>query len=153
MDLLPFILKCTHRDLIPNDTSPGSIQLHYTKQIKDGYKGFSHITYASTGEGTCTIWKKQNAPKGSTRKTNRTLLALLEAWIGDGYFDVQRNGLEIFNRLNAETEIAFRASELEKCLKVLYSSEVMLLDKERVDGILKYWRRDVSTELEESAAE
>lgn len=148
LDLLPFILKCTHRDLIPNGTSPGNIQLHHTKRIDDDYKGFSHITYAPTGEGTCIIWKKKKAPKGSTRKTNETLFGLLTSWIADGYFDLQRDGLEIYDGINTDTGITFRISELEKCLKVLCGSEVMLLKKEPVDGILKYWRRGVIPEPE-----
>ncbi|MDR6735730.1 hypothetical protein J2X77_002601 [Sphingobacterium sp. 2149] len=97
-----------------NGTKDANIQLHHTKAIdEDGYKGFSHIIYSEKGEGTRIIWKKKNAPKGSTRKTNRPLLELLKTWIEQSYFDRQVNALEIFKRLKAESSIKFRVSDIE----------------------------------------
>lgn len=60
------------------------------------YKGFSHITYSDQGEGTRILWRKQKAPKGSTRRTNRELLALLKHWIDEGYFEQKRAAREIY---------------------------------------------------------
>jgi len=139
LDLLPFILRCTFREIIPNGTPKGNIQLYHTQRIDDDYKGFSHITYASTGEGTRIIWKKKKAPKGSTRKTNDKLLNLLKQWAGSGYFAKKRTGLEIYKEIGTESEITFRVSELEKCLKTLCGSKYALLQKKSIDGILRYW--------------
>src|SRR5690606_41288543 len=99
IDLLPFILKGTFADIIPNGTEKGSIQLYHTKRFDDEYKGFSHIIYDARGKGTRIIWRKKKAPKGSTRKTNEKLLDLLKRWTSDGYFDKKRTGLDIYKAL------------------------------------------------------
>ncbi|TJZ53592.1 hypothetical protein FAZ15_16275 [Sphingobacterium olei] len=142
IDLLPYILKCPFSKIIPNGTAPGNIQLYHTGGIPDeGYKGFSLIVYSPSGEGTRIIWKKKNAPKGSTRKTNRYLLDLLKLWIIEGYFDQKRDALEIYKKLNAERDAVFQISELEKCIKILCSIRHELLEKESIDGVLKYWKK------------
>jgi len=142
LDLLPFILRCTFREIIPNGTPKGNIQLYHTKLIDDEYKGFSHITYAAaTDEGTRIIWKKKKAPKGSFRKTNEELLGLLTQWTRSGYFDEKRTSLEIYKKIITDGEITFRISELEKCLKILCSNRTSLLQKKSIDGILMYWKR------------
>jgi hypothetical protein len=141
LDLLPFILNCSFGDIIPDGTEKGNIQLYHAKQIDDDYKGFSHITYAPTGEGTRIIWKKKKAPKGSTRKTNESLLDLLKLLVKNGYFDEKRNGLEIYKKIKADSEIPFRVSELEKCLKIIGGSKYNIICKKPVDGILRYWKK------------
>ena len=139
LDLLPFFLQCPFSKIIVNATKPGNVQLYHTKAIdEDGYKGFSHIIYSEKGEGTRIIWKKKNAPKGSTRKTNKSLLELLKFWIEQGYFDQQVTGLEIFKRLKSESAIGFRVSDIEKCLKILCGSRQALLQKNSIDGVLRY---------------
>ena len=35
----------------------------------------------------------------------------------------------------------FRIDELEKCLKVLCGSRLQALEKESIDGLLRYWKR------------
>lgn len=141
LDLLPFLLDCSFSKIIVNGTEAGNIQLYHTKAIdEDGYKGFSHIKYSKKGGGTRIIWKKKNAPKGSTRKTNKPLLELLKFWIEQGYFDQQVSGLEIFKRLKAESTITFRVSDIEKCMKILCGSRQALLQKDSIDGVLRYWR-------------
>lgn len=142
LDLLPFLLQCPFSKIIVNGTKDGNIQLHHTKTInEDGYKGFSHIIYSEKGEGTRIIWKKKNAPKGTTRKTNKPLLEVLEVWIKEGYFDKQISAIEIFKRLKAESTIKFRVSDIEKCIKILCGSRQDLLKKDSIDGVLKYWRK------------
>lgn len=142
IDLLPFLLDCPFSKIIVNGTKAGNIQLFHTKAIdEDGYKGFSHITYSEKGEGTRIIWKKKNAPKGSTRKTNKPLLELLKFWIEQGYFDKKVSGLEIFKRLKSESAIGFRVSDIEKCMKILCGSRQALLQKDSIDGVLRYWRK------------
>ncbi|MBE8719341.1 hypothetical protein [Sphingobacterium pedocola] len=141
IDLLPYILGCPFSKIIPNGTQPGNIQLYHTGGIPDhGYKGFSHIVYFPSGEGIRIIWKKKNAPKGSTRKTNKGLLDLLKRWIEKKFFNKKRDGLEIYKKIKTESNISFTVSELEKCLKILCSSRHKLLEKDSIDGILKYWR-------------
>lgn len=145
IDLLPHLLQCPFSRIIPNGTAPGNIHLHHTKRIdEDGYKGFSHIVYSATGTGTRVIWKKKNAPVGSTRKTNKKLLDLLITWIDEGYFDQKRTALELYNRLNAENEINFRPSELEKCIKILASKSQQRLEKRSIDGVLTYWKKGIA---------
>lgn len=145
IDLLPYILNCTFTEIIPNDTEPGNIQLYQTKAIDNAtYKGFSHIIYSDQGEGTRIIWRKQKAPKGSTRKTNLELLALLKIWIDEGYFEQKRAALEIYKILNTAFTIVFQISELEKCMKILCGTRRALLQKESTDGVLRYWERSIS---------
>ncbi|MCY4779366.1 hypothetical protein ORI89_06875 [Sphingobacterium sp. UT-1RO-CII-1] len=140
IDLLPYLLDCPFSRILINSTPPGDIHLHYTKKIKEeGYKGFSHIIYDMNGDGTRIIWKKKQAPKGTTRKTNEPLLALLKQWIADGYFDQKQNALEIYKKLKAEN-VELHISELEKCLKILCRANQQLLEKDAVDGVLKYWK-------------
>lgn len=142
IDLLPYLLNCPFSTIIVNGTPSGNIHLHHTKKInEDDYKGFSHIIYSENGRGTRIIWKKKQAPQGSTRKTNEPLLALLKQWVIDGYFDQKRNALEIYKRLNAEVSIKYRISELEKCFKILCGTRHQHLQKESIDGILMYWKR------------
>jgi len=142
LDLLPFLLQCPFSKILVNGTKAGNIHLYHTKAIdEDGYKGFSHIIYSEKGEGTRIIWKKKNAPKGSTRKTNKPLLELLKVWIEQGYFDRQVSALEIFNNLKAESSIKFRVSDIEKCLKILCSSLQGVLQKKSIDGVLRYLRK------------
>ncbi|WP_164111813.1 MULTISPECIES: hypothetical protein [Sphingobacterium] len=139
IDLLPYLLDCPFSRIIVNGTPSGNIHLHHTKEInEDGYKGFSHIIYNENGEGTRVIWKKKQAPKGTTRKTNQSLLAMLKQWVADGYFNRNQNALEIYKKLKAEN-VAFPISELEKCLKVLCGTGQQLLEKESIDGLLMYW--------------
>jgi len=141
IDLLPYILNCTFSAIIPNGTEPGNIQLYHTKAVDDAdYKGFSHIVYSDQGDCTRIIWKKPKAPKGSTRRTNQQLFALLKTWIDEGYFGQERNALEIYKRLYTEFTIVFQVSELEKCMKILCGSRHALLQKKSVDGVLRYWR-------------
>lgn len=104
---------------------------------------FSHIIYSEKGEGTRTIWKRKNARKGSTRKTDRPLLELLKTWIEQSYFDRQVNALEIFKRLKAESSIKFRVSDIEKCMKILCGSRQALLQKDSIDGVLRYWKEEL----------
>ena len=138
IDLLPYLLDCPFSRIIINGTPSGNIHLHHTKKInEDGYKGFSHIIYSEDGDGTRVIWKKKQAPKGTTRKTNESLLAMLKQWVADGYFDQNQNALEIYKKLNAEN-VEFRISELEKCLKILCGTGQQLLQKESIDGLLMY---------------
>ncbi|MEC3879760.1 hypothetical protein [Parapedobacter sp. 10938] len=141
LDLLPYILRCSFGDIIPNSTEKGSIQLYHTKRIDDEYKGFSHIIYDAAGKGTRIIWQKKKAPKGSTRKTNEKLLDVLKRWIDDGYFDKKRTALEIYKKLLAARDIRFRISELEKCLKILGGSRHAIIAKKPLDGVLMYWKR------------
>ena len=149
LDLLPYLLSCTFRQLIPNDTKPGDIHLYHTKRIDDdpkhvdnAYKGFSHIIYDATGKGTRIIWRKKKAAKGSFRKTNDTLLKLLTDWINDGYFDTQQTALEIYKKARGNSRAgAFRVDELEKCLKALCGSRFQVLEKKPVEGLLRYWKR------------
>lgn len=142
IDLLPYILNCTFSKIIPNGTEPGNIQLYHTKAIDDTtHKGFSHIIYSDQGEGTRIIWKKLKAPKGSTRKTKQELLAYLQTWINNGYFDQKQDALEIYKRLHTEFALIFKISELEKCIKTLCSTRHALLQKKSIDGILRYWNR------------
>jgi len=141
INLLPFLLQCPFSKIIVNGTKAGNVHLYHTKAIdEDDYKGFSHITYSEKGEGTRIIWKKKNAPKGSTRKTNKPLLELIKFWIEQGYFDQQVSGLEIFKRLKSELAIGFRVSDIEKCMKILCGSRQALLQKDSIDGVLRYWR-------------
>ncbi|NPE48516.1 hypothetical protein [Sphingobacterium prati] len=144
LDLLPFLLRCPFSKILVNGTKAGNVQLYHTKAIdEDGYKGFSHIIYPEKGEGTRIIWKKNNAPKGSTRKTNKPLLELLKTWIEQSYFDRQVNALEIFKRLKAESSIKFRVSDIEKCMKILCGSRQALLQKDSIDGVLRYWKEEL----------
>jgi len=141
LDLLPYILNCSFADIIPNGTEKGNIQLYHTKRIDDEYKGFSHIIYDATGEGTRVIWRKKKAPKGSTRKTNEKLLDLLKRWTSDGYFDKKRTGLDIYKALISTKETNFRINELEKCLKVLAGTQHAIICKKPLRGVLMYWKR------------
>lgn len=144
LDLLPFLLQCPFSKIIVNGTKAGNVQLYHTKAInEDDYKGFSHIIYSEKGEGTRIIWKKKNAPKGSTRKTNKPLLELLKVWIEQGYFDRQVSALEIFNNLKAESSIKFRVSDIEKCMKILCGSRQALLQKDSTAGVLRYWKEEL----------
>lgn len=141
LDLLPFLLDCPFSKIILNGTKAGNVHLYHTKAIdKDDYKGFSHIIYPEKGEGTRIIWKKKKAPKGSTRKTNKQLLELLKTWIEQDYFDRKISALEIFKRFKAELSIKFRVSDIEKCIKILCGSRQALLQKESIDGVLRYWK-------------
>lgn len=143
LDLLPFLLQCPFSKIILNGTKAGNVHLYHTKAIdEDGYKGFSHIKYSKKGEGTRIIWKKKNAVKGSTRKTNKPLLELLKFWIEKGYFDQQVSALEIFKRLKVESTITFRVSDIEKCIKILCGSRQALLHKDSIDGVLRYWKSE-----------
>lgn len=144
LDLLPFLLQCPFSKIIVNGTKAGNVQLYHTKAInEDDYKGFSHIIYSEKGAGTRIIWKKKNAPKGSTRKTNKPLLELLKVWIEQGYFDRQVSALEIFNNLKAESSIKFRVSDIEKCMKILCGSRQALLQKDSTAGVLRYWKEEL----------
>lgn len=140
IDLLPYILNCIFTEIIPNDTESGNIQLYHTKAMDDEiYKGFSHIIYSDQGEGTRIIWRKKKAAKGSTRKTNQELLVLLKRWIEEGYFEQKRGALEIYKRFNTEFAVVFQVNELEKCMKILCGARHALLQKESIDGVLRYW--------------
>ncbi|TJZ53594.1 hypothetical protein FAZ15_16295 [Sphingobacterium olei] len=135
IDLLPYILGCPFSKIIPNSTEPGNIQLYHTGGIPDeGYKGFSHIVYSPSGEGTRIIWKKKNAPKGSTRKTNKALLDLLKRWIIEGYFDQKRDALEIYKKLNAERDAMFQISELENASRYCAASAMKCLKRNPLTG-------------------
>lgn len=139
LDLLPYLLDCPFSRILINDTPPGNIHLHHCKKIdKDDYKGFSHIIYNEDGEGTRIIWKKKQAPKGSTRKTNQALLTVLKQWVSEGYFDQNQDALEIYKKLSTESAIEYSISELEKCLKTLCSTRHQILRKESIDGVLMY---------------
>ncbi|WP_146191109.1 DUF2797 domain-containing protein [Sphingobacterium athyrii] len=154
LDLLPFILECPFSKIFVNDTQSGNIQLYHTKNIdEDGYKGFSHIVYSPNGDGTRIIWKKKNAPKGSTRKTNKAILALLKNWIDQGYFEQKRDALEIFKKIKAQGMFKFRISDIEKCMKILCGSRQALLQKDSVDGVLRYWRNEILEKMPEISAE
>ncbi|TYR36326.1 hypothetical protein FXV77_10485 [Sphingobacterium phlebotomi] len=145
IDLLPYILNCTFTEIIPNDTERSNIQLYHTKAIDDAsYKGFSHIIYSYQGEGTRVLWRKQKAPKGSTRSTNLELLALLKRWIDEGYFEQKRAALEIYKKLDSESSLVFQISEIEKCMKILCGTRHALLQKKSIDGVLRYWKEDNS---------
>lgn len=141
LDLLPYLLSCTFKQLIPNGTEKGNIQLYHTKRIDDDHKGFSHIIYDATGNGTRIISQKKKAPKGSTRKTNEQLLELLRGWVCNGYFDRKRTALEIYKKVSADSEVDFQISELEKCLKKLCGSKLDILQKKSFDGLLRYWKK------------
>ena len=142
IDLLPFILNCSFSQIILNGTEKGNIQLYHTKRVNDDHKGFSHIIYDATGNGTRMIWRKKKAPKGSTRKTNEKLLELLRGWVGNGYFDKKRTALEICKKVSTDGEVDFRISELEKCLKILCGVRFDCMNKKSFDGVLMYWRKN-----------
>jgi hypothetical protein len=143
IDLLPFLLECPFSKILVNGTIAGDIQLYHTTAINEnGYKGFSHIIYSEKGEGTRIIWKKKNAPKGSTRKTHKPLLELLKTWIEQGYFDQKISSIEIFTKVKAESSIKIRVSDIEKCIKILCGSRETLLQKDSIDGVLRYWRKN-----------
>ena len=89
-------------------------------------------------KSTRIIWKKKQARKGSTRKTNAALLASLKQWVADGYFNQNQNALEIYKKLKATENVEFRINELEKCLKILCGTGQQPLQKESIDGVLMY---------------
>lgn len=139
LDLLPYLLDCPFSKILINDTPSGNISLHHCKKIDiDEYKGFSHIIYNENGQGTRIIWKKKQAPKGTTRKTNEALLTELKKWVSEGYFDQKQYALEIYKKLNTETTVQYRISDLEKCLKILSGTRQQVLQKESKDGVLMY---------------
>lgn len=141
IDLLPNLLGCPFSYLFINETPADNIHLHYTKDIDDDeYKGFSHIIYSPEGKGTRIIWKKPKAEKGSFRKNNNALLALLTQWVEEGFFDQKKTALECYKELRRLPDLEFTISDLEKCIKVLYSKPMLLLQKKSIDGILRYWR-------------
>lgn len=150
LDLLPFLLHCPFSKILVNGTEPGNIMLYHTQEIdEDGYQGFSHIVYSETGQGTRIIWKKKNAPKGSTRKTNKPVLEILKGWIEQSYFDQKRDALDIFKKLKTQSSIKFRVSDIEKCMKILCGSRLSLLQKDSIGGVLRYWKMENSEDAED----
>jgi len=72
-------------------------------------------------------------------------LELLRGWVANGYFDKKRTALEICKKLSIDSEVDFRISELEKCLKKLCGSKLDILQKKSSDGFLRYWKKCLSS--------
>lgn len=144
LDLLPHLLQCHFSRILSNDTTASNIQLHHAAQFNDKeFKGYTHIIYDANGNGTRVIWKKKIAPKGSSRKTNMPLMKFLKTWIAQGYFNEERDALQIYNKLKAECDIPHSISDIEKCIKVLCGTKAPILKKEIKKGILKYSVLDI----------
>lgn len=139
LDLLPYLLNCHFSDLFLNNSPKGSIQLFHSQEIDTDEKiGFSHIIYDNNGKGTRVIWTKKKNQKGSFRKTNKDLLALLEQWIDGRVFDLPTPSIDIWKKLKSEAQFTFSISDLEKCIKTLGTKPKNILTKETIDGIIYY---------------
>lgn len=138
LDILPFLLNCSYTDLIPNNTSPGEIQLFDAIRIeREMETTFAH----SIDDAAIRIrltWTKEKPKFGFFRPNNEILITELRNRIANGYFNNGRNGLEIYIALNDSCNFTFTVSDLEKSLKVLSGKRQQLISRKIKNGLIEY---------------
>lgn len=122
-DLLPAILDCKIRQIIPNDVQPDEqVTITGTKTIRNT-KAYKTITYQFTVEysGKSSdefVWKKKET-KGERSKENEAVTNYLLKLIKEGYFDQPRFGLTIYLLLQENLGVPFTVKDIQTSLAVL----------------------------------
>lgn len=123
LDLLPAILDCKIRQIIPNDVQPDEqVTITGTKTIRNT-KAYKTITYTFTVEykNELTedfIWKKKEI-KGERSKENETVTKYLLKLVEEGYFDQPKFALTIYLLLQESLSTPFTVKDIQTSLAIL----------------------------------
>ncbi|MEJ2880169.1 hypothetical protein [Pedobacter sp. GR22-6] len=124
MDILPSILQISIQNLVPNDLKPGEeVILHASKKISATKIVYKHRVHFADGTKSAEIiWSKKSI-KGERKQVNEALHAIVLALCQEGYFDGDRNALELFLKLKNKKELSFTPADLQKSLAVLMNKK------------------------------
>jgi len=122
-DLLPAILDCTIRQIIPNDIQPDEQVTIIGKKMVRDTKQYKTITYTFTVEykNELTedfIWKKKEI-KGERSKENKLVTSTLLDLLNDGYFKAPKYALTIYLLLLDKLDKSFTVKDIQTSLAIL----------------------------------
>lgn len=122
-DLLPAILDCKIRQIIPNDVQPDEqVTITGAKTIRNT-KAYKTITYQFTVEYSGKpseefVWKKKET-KGERSKENEVVTSTLVDLLDSGYFKAPRYALTIYLLLLDKLDKSFTVKDIQTSLAIL----------------------------------
>jgi hypothetical protein len=116
LDVLPTILGCTIRELIPNSIhAEGYIKIKASRKVSAKQIVYRFTLPDNPEAGPQTIKRKINKGRKTLHpEVHRLTLRLLE----DKFFDEPRNAIELYLLYKRKLQIPFRAADLQKSLSV-----------------------------------
>jgi hypothetical protein len=117
LDILPTILDCGIRDIVPNDAKPKeNIKLRAIRRIRPRKIIYEYAVVAPDGTGTkqAPIIKSLNT--GDRKKLHPELHALTLQLLAEGHFDEPKNALELYLYYKEKLTAYFRPTDLQKSL-------------------------------------
>ena len=146
LDILPTILECKIRDIIPNDVIAndtimirGRKKARSRKIIYEYIEIFQNQTNDGAKESDPQIIEKKTK-KGERKEINPKVHELMLKLMEQGYFDKPKNALELYLHCKEKITSLFKPSDLQKSLAVLLRDDGKppLLIKKIVDARYVY---------------
>ncbi len=149
IDMLPGILQCTFRKLIPNDLRPDiEIQVRATVKTVGDKLTFKYTTQV-TGEETSATGKfEKKIRKGDRKQLHQAVHALTLQLISEGHFFTPKNALELYYLYKTRINTPFNPADVQKSLAdCLRSDEDKSPSLERVIVNARYYYKEIDRNI------
>lgn len=117
IDVLPTILNCKIRNIIPNNlVANQKIQVRATQSMVGNKLIFTYTTKIGKGELTDSETFEKTILKGERKKLHTQVHDFTFGLIGEGHFSSPKNALELYLLYKEHVTQSFRPADLQKSL-------------------------------------
>lgn len=146
LDILPTILECKIRHIIPNDIRSGeTVKIRATKKVYLHKIVYQYTILHQDDAQSKPVIIIKNITKGLRKKLHPQVHELTSTLLQEGQFDTPQNALSLYLIYRKRiTTVPFSPSDLQKSLAACLRSdqETALLSKEIIDA--RYYYNSVS---------
>lgn len=141
LDILPSILNCSIRDIVPNNIAlKGDLLIKGSKKVLAKKIEFNFEVASKDGKAPTAVTMVFKITKGGRKLMNMAVYNFILSLVTSGYFNEPKEAFVLYLHVKQQLPVAFTPTDVQKCLATLLRNDgkPALLTKSSVNSRYVY---------------